>query len=349
MPNKPQPRVAVGYWGRDVRSRVKGEMTLEKTRALFQDQLMGGGLRAQLWQAVFDPRNGTTVPVVPQNTQLCSCVKQTGQQSDRRCLSCHGITYVPGYKKFGYETIWFASISPSLTLINIQQNTITKPYRLELTPTSVLGTIVTPDLQFINTNTQSVWEYRNDYVIADGANSSIQVEFSTNGGLIWNGISQLPALNPQTGRIRFRITIMRTSINTKSPAWEILRARFSTIPVQGRLGPWIVVLKTVPSNRNIQDLRGIQLEAQPNNFWTSPLSYFDLAIQDQGSVGGVLDPRSLIIDPAFVQFIDGTPALLHNQRWSCTNLSYSDPFGYLTRQFFQARIQQENEFTGLVF
>jgi hypothetical protein len=344
-----QRRVIPAFWGRDLRTRVKEEFTLEKTRALLQDQLGGGGLRAYLWKSVFDPRNAVEPLVAPAGTIRCSCVKATGQSSDRRCLSCHGITFIPGYQKFGYETIWFASISSSLTLTNLALNLIVKPNRLELVGSALTGTAETPDIQYIRVDPLGIWEAISNYITRDAVNSSVTTQFSTNGGVTWAPLSSLPQANPQTGRIRFMVTITRTSSSIPSPSWEILRARFSTIPFQGRFGPWILVLKTVPANRNLQELRGITLDASPNNFWTAPLSFFDTCLPDQGGVGGPLDKSLLIIDPAFVQFLDGIPELLAAERWSCTNLSYSDPFGYLTRQFFQARLQQQEEFTGLVF
>jgi hypothetical protein len=326
-------------------------MTLEKTRALLQDQLVGGGLRAQLWQSVIDPRTLTEFPSlpVPSGTLRCSCVVLPGQHADRRCNSCNGIGWIPGYMKFGYETIWCSSINSSLVLNNLALNISIKPNRLELVDPALTGTAETSDLFFIKTIPTAIWESRSDYTCTDGVNSAVVTEFSTDGGYTWNDVLNIASINPSSGRIRFRVTISRNSTDIVSPAWEIVRVRFPVIPIQGRFGPWILVLKTVQSNRNIQDMRGIVLDAQPNNFWTCPLSFYTCTIPDQCAVGGKLDQRNLLVDPCFIQFLDGIPALLHSERWSCTNLSYSDPFGYLVRQAFQARMDQINEHTALVF
>src|SRR5580700_3278815 len=152
----PQRRVIPAYWGRDLRTRVKEEMTLEKTRALLQDQLGGGGLRAYMWQSVFDPRNAIEPLPTPPGTLRCSCVKATGQAADRRCLSCHGITFIPGYQKFGYESIWFASISPSLILNGLVLDTVLKPNRLQLVATALTGTVETPDLFYIRNDPNGI-------------------------------------------------------------------------------------------------------------------------------------------------------------------------------------------------
>lgn len=348
-----QRRVQPAYWGRDVRQRVKDEMTLEKTRALLESQLTGGGLRASLWQSVVDPRTLIEPLVTPPGLLRCSCVKLSNEHADRRCKSCHGISFIPGYKKFGHETIWISSITPQLVLTNVSINTIIKPNRLELNQGALTGTIECPDIPFIRLIRDQPWDFRNDYILKDGVNSSITAMFSVDGGLTWQPLTALstagtpPGIN--AGRIRFRITLNRTTTSIPSPAWEILRTRFPVIDLYNRFGPWILVLKTVPGAKNIQDTRGIVLDESGTNFWTAPLSYFNRQVQDQGFVDQKLNYNELIIDPAFIQFMEGVPSVLHNQRWSIISVNHSDPFGFFTKQNFQARLEQELEFTSLVW
>lgn len=337
---------AVGYWGRDMRCRISQEQTLPKMRALLQDQLLGGGIKAELWLSVHDVRDGD---VASPGTLKCSCVKASGQHADRRCLSCHGINFVPGYRKFGYETLWVASISPNLTLSNVQINTVLKPNRIELTPSALVGEIETADAFFTRLYPDLDWDARCDFVVKDATNSSVMSLFSTDGGVSWHTLSDLATVNPLTGRIRFRIVLQRTSTGVASPAWEILRARFPTIPVDGRKGPWILVLKSVSPDKQIQDLRGVQIDSGNNAFWTAPLSFFDCTITPQSNVDTPLDENDMIRDPAFIAFIEGVRDTKHQQRWALTNYTFSDPTGYLVRQFFQARLTQQEEFTWLVW
>lgn len=346
-PNKvPGAHSAVGYWGRDMRCRIEQEQTLPKMRALLQDQLLGAGLKAELWQAVHDVRDGD---VAAPGTLKCTCVKTSGQHADRRCMSCHGINFIPGYRKFGYETIWVSSVSPGLTLQNVTLNTVLKPNRLELESTAVTGSIETIDFAFTRLYPDMDWAYRNDCVIKDAANSGISVSFSTDGGTTWQPIVDLVTANPTTGRIRFRILLSRISTSIPSPAWEILRARFPVIPIRGRLGPWILVLKSVSPDKQIQDLRGIQIDSQSNSFWTAPLSLFDCSVVAQSNVNNSFDENDTLRDPAFIEFIEGARNAKYNQRWTLTNYTFSDPMGYLVRQFFQARLTQQEEFTWLVW
>jgi len=339
-------RTVKGYWGNDLRCRISQEMTFEKQRALLEDQLVGGGLRSFLWLAVHDERQGE---VASPGTLRCSCVKKSQDGADRRCNSCYGIAYIPGYRKFGYETIWVASISPNLTLANLVLNTDIKPHRLELDPVATSGTMETPDIFFSRSVTNLIWEARSDFVLRDGANSSVVTEFSLDGGATWISLDDLAATNPASGRIRFRVTISRVSTAIPTPLWEVLRARFPTIPIAGRIGPWILMLKTVSPDKKTQDVRGILTTSDGDRFWTAPLSLFDCQIQSQQGLGAALDPNNLIRDQAFIQFLEGARRVNFNQRWSITNMSYSDPFGYLVRQFFDARLQQEQEYTSLVF
>ena len=341
-----QKRALVGYWGRSVRQRVKAEMTLEKTRTLLQDQLLGGGLRVWLWQNVWDSH--LAAPTLT-GVLKCSCVKESNQHADRRCKSCYGIDYQPGYAKFGFETLWFSSISPGLTLSNLQLNTVLKPNRLELTQAATYGSVETPDIPYIRTVTNLPWESNVDYVVKNAAQSQLQVSFSTDSGATWAPLSALPGFNPGTGKIRFRVVLTRTAINVPSPLFEILRVRYPRVPVVGRMGPWLLILKTISPDKLIQDPRGIVIDSNSNNFWTAPLSFFDCGIPDQGAVGGTVDSRNLIADQAFIEFMDGVRQGPVDQRWSLVNNTYSEPFAYLTRQYFSARLQQEQEYTSLVW
>jgi hypothetical protein len=346
-PKVPGAFGAVGYWGRDLRCRISQEQTIPKMRALLQDQLLGAGIQVDLWMSVHDVREGE---VAAPGTLLCSCVKASGKHADRRCRSCHGINYVPGYRKFGYETLWVSSISPGLTLVNVSLNTAIKPHRYELASTAVTGTIETGDLYFTRLYTDTYWEYRNDYVVKDGTAASVTAHFSTDGGATWQPVENLVSINPGTGRIRFRITLTRNTTNDSSPMWEIFRARFPTVPVVGRTGPWILILKNVPQQKDINDMRGLQQDASPNAFWTAPLSLFDCNISTQSNIGTTLLPDDMLRDPAFIEFREGALAAGPvPQRWALTNYTYSDPMGFLIRQFFQARKAQQEEFTSLVW
>jgi hypothetical protein len=349
MPCRPgNAGLAVGAWTNPW-NRIQQDQTPQKMRALLWSQLLGGGLRARLWLAVHHPTDGenTALP----GTLKCSCVKESGQHADRHCSSCHGVGFAPGYRLFGYETLWVASISPGLILTNVVLDKKIKPYRHVLADGALSGTLETPDLFFTRpVDAGGAWEARSDGIVRDGTQSALSTFFSTDGGATWALLSTLPTANPPSGRIRFRVQFTRSSASVLTPAWEILRARFPTVAAGPRLGPWILVLRNITPQTPVQDPRGVVFEAQ-HKFWTAPLGMFDpCAASEQAAPGQPLDPKNLIRDPAFLQFLDGAAAALTPpQRWALTNNAWSDPLGYLVRQFFDAREAQPNEALSLVF
>jgi len=227
---------------------------------------------------------------------------------------------------------------------NVALNTVLKPYRWELLPNATTGSIETPDLPIAKTIVDGAWDFKNDWVSRD-PNSSVTVYFSTNQGSSWYSIDSLPVINPLVGLVRFRIVISRPSTQTPSPMWEVFRARYPTIPVAGRLGPWILMLRNQVKRNEIEDMRGI-VEDGSLNFWTMPLSMFDCNLAQQNTIDDPGDPESLMKEPCFIEFIDG---FKQGERWSVTRVTYTDPLGFLIRQFFDARKQQQREFTSLVF
>lgn len=338
---------AAGYWGRSIYQRVSAEATPQKERCLFQDELRGTGLKAELWQAVHDVRYGE---IAATGTLRCSCVKASGQQADRRCLSCHGIGYTPGYRKFGYTTIYAASISSGLVLSNVALNTTLKPYRIELVSGALTGTITTVDTFFIRNYMAGLWDYANSVVIKNGTASTVLVEYSVDSGLTWSNITLLATANPGTGPIRFRITLARTSTSVASPSWEILRVRFPTLPVDGRMGSHILVLRSVSPNKLNLDLRGVQIDSTSNMFWTAPLSFFDSSIVAQQDFSDTIDEADMIREPAFIEWKEGPSAAGPvAERWCLTSFTQAAPLGYFVRQYFQARLQQQEEWLSLVW
>jgi hypothetical protein len=353
-PTKPAKKATVcvpGYWGRDLRCRIGQEATQQKIAALLNDELLSTGVRVYLWLPVHEyvkalaPVNQTGGDTPTPGSLKCSCVKESGQHADKRCNSCHGTDFIPGYLKFGYQTIWMASISPGWTVSNLELNTVLKPYRYQLISTAVVGSLESPDLFFTKSVSKGLWDFRNDYVLRDATNSSVTVFFSTDQGLTWYDISNLSTKNPPYGAIRFRVNLSRTSTAVSSPAWEMLRVRYPTIAEDGRNGPWITILKNVMTKTDSQADYGL-MEEGVLRWWTAPLSLFDCNIAAQTSIDDPINIFSLIKEPAFVEFIESVRI---GQRWSVTRLNYSDSLDFLTRQFFDSRLQQSLEATSLVW
>jgi hypothetical protein len=224
------------------------------------------------------------------------------------------------------------------------------PHRWELADNALTGTITSKLITYTRPlDVGGVWEVSNNGVIRDPDHSTMTVEVSINGGA-YAPFESIPMINPTGGTIQFRVTLSRTSLATLTPAWEILRARFPVIAEKGRLGPWILVLKSVSPNKLGQDPRGIMVEGSGNRFWTKPLCFFSCRIPSQPTLGAAPDVNNLIRDQAFIEFLDGVQESLAGfNRWSVTDTTYDDPLGYFTRQSFNARQEQDHEYTQLVF
>ena len=320
---------AVGYWGRDVYKRIASEQEFARQRALLTDQLIGTGLRMDLWIGV-DSGN------------KCSCYKESFRAADRKCGSCHGVIdgYVPGYLKFGYNTLWMSSSDSDLTLTNVEVTNTFKSAKVWLSEGATSGTIESGDKSFSRTAVGSVWEYEEQSFIRTEGLSNVVVEYSLDSGTSWSAIADLVTANPSSGTIRFRATLTRDTTDVFSPLFEILRARYATIDLNSQrgdgsytYGPWITALNSKPA----QNYRKSEQGDLPNfnlNFWTMGLATFDPSI----AVGS---DEELLRGPDIVlQFRDGV--LADDKKYRVLDWQLNDPAAYVVlTQAFNIRVADE--------
>lgn len=315
---------AVGYWGRDIFRRVNAEQEQARQRTLLVDQVSAGGIRSEMWKSV---DTGTK----------CSCYKEVNKTSDAKCLSCYGIGLVPGYLKFGYNTLWMSAIDSDITLTDVEITTTFKSSKIILSSSAITGTIESGDKTFNKTAIGAVWE--NDvssYVRVDGS-SSVTVEYSLDSGTTWNNISNLIGSTPSSGTIRFKATLSRDTTSILSPLFEIVRARYATIDLSSqqaddsyRRGPWILLMRTMPISRNTKS-EWANLPTQENlKVWTVGLSEFDSSI----TIGS--DDEFISKDHEVIfKIMDGVQT---DSRYKITSYSPSDPFAYtIVQQTFDIR------------
>jgi len=318
---------AVGSWAREPLQRIIADQTPQKETALLRDQLRIGGLRLELWLGVDD---STVHP-------KCACYKESFQQADRKCSSCHGTGYVPGYLKWGYDTHWMSATDAGNTFANTEVTSTFKSSKVQLTGTALTGTIESTDFVFDNA-LASGWEAESKVFIRDETNSSITVEYSVDAGATWSPVSGLSAASPATGSIRFRATLTRVSLAIRSPLFEIVRARYSRIPLGKFIndytggpvdGPWILAINGYPDQQYIKSEHGDAPQGS-TTFWTGGMSQFDPLV----TVGS---DDELIHGPnILVQFMDGA---LAGKRYRPTSWKQADPFAYkIVSQDFQVRV-----------
>lgn len=315
---------ATGSWAREPYQRIFAEQEHSRQRALLQDQLSMGGLRAYLWTSI-------------DTGDICSCYKRSTNQADRKCSSCHGIIdgYIPGYMKFGYNTLWMAGGDSTVTLTNTEITTLWKSSKVQLTETATSGTIESVDFVFTRSAIGSVWEYNVDAFVRDAANSNVVVEWSDDSGSTWYPIANLVTVNPSSGTIRFKATLTRTSTSVLSPLFEIIRARYATIDLTGetlegsyRGGPWILVLRQPPFVTPEKSEYGDRPLEGSIPLWTAGLGFFDPSIT-VGSEAELIRKQGTLIE-----MIDGT---LAGNRYVTESVQLSDPFGEFTVQNFKVR------------
>ena len=316
---------AVGYWGRSIYKRIQSEQEYAKQRALLQDQITGAGIRADLWQGV---SSGTT----------CSCYKESNRQADRKCRSCHGVIggYIPGYLKFGYNTLWMSANDTDVTLTDVAITSEFRSAKAGLVEGALSGTVESSDKAFSRTAIGSVWETNAATFIRIQADSSVVVEYSLDSGSTWVDIDQLSVVNPSSGNIRFKVTLTRTSTDILTPFFEIVRARYATLDLSEdrgdgtyTYGPWIRVLNAKPFKGYEKSEHGDSPTITSMVLWTSGLSMFDSSIE-------VNSAEELLNGPNVIfEILDGA---LQGNRLLMLNWQHSDPGGYqVVTQTFKVR------------
>lgn len=331
----PGANMAVGYWGRDIQAQVFAEQQAARERALLQAQILVGGLRMELWQ---EPPAGP----------VCACYNPINKMADRKCMACHGVGKVPGYLKFGYNTLWMSASDPDSVLTDLR---LTKNYqssKLELVDGALVGSVESADKPFSRTVFGATWGTSVQYYLMESDYSSVTVEYSLDAGTTWAELSNLPAETAQTGMIRFRATMSRTETAARSPLFEMLSARYATIPLSSpdlngvyRMGPWILIMREPPSTGYRKQDYGDQPIEEGLEMWTAGLAMFDPSIA-YGSLSELIKGPEVLM-----QLLDGARA---GNRYMATEWQNSDPMAYIiVSQTFKMRITDDVDPMKLVW
>jgi hypothetical protein len=331
-------RSAVGYWGRSVYTTIAQEQEFARQRALLSDMILGTGIRVSLWRGV-------------KSGQVCGCYKATNKASDRKCKACNGVIdgYVPGYLKFGFDTLWLSAVDTDAVLSDVLLTTDFKSSKIELVETATTGYIESGDKSFTRSAIGSVWEYNVASVIQEPLYASLTTEYSLDSGSTWNPIAQLVTDNPSTGSIRFRITLTRDDTDVLSPMFEIIRARYATLNVEAERvdgtagwGPWIRILNSKPFKSYTKSEYGDLPNYGELTFWTTGLGLFDESIE-KGSSEELFDVSPNVM----FEILDGASA---GTRYVLYSIQHSDPAGYVVvTQTFKLRLVDNDDPLTLVW
>lgn len=317
---------AVGYWGRDIFTRIEQEQISGKIEALLQDKLRSRGKRVFLWIEVTE-----STP----NSFECSCIKNTTERPDITCNSCYGTKLIPGYIKFSHETLFMSSISSSITLINTILDTDIKPHRILLSDNQLNGSITSARIQYLNPLGLD-WDFRIDAPNIIATNL-VTASFSIDGIVFFpieeiNEVSKKPT---GIGGIYLRISMSRADVNDRSPEFQIMRIRHPN-----KVEPYILILRPNVNEVPSWMQYGSRVENIGERYWTRPLSFFDSNIPPNTEIAKILEN-------ALYERIDG---LNVGNRFVTAKLMYNEEFGSFTHQSFEPRRSQPEEvYTALVF
>lgn len=328
MPNKVKnASSAVGYWGRNISKRIDNEQIPQKIRALLQDKLLSRGKDVFLWQ---EPSIESTP-----NSLVCSCVKDTTDKPDITCNSCYGTGVIPGYLKFLHDTLFIASISNNVSLINSKLDTDIKPHRIVIDDMELSGSITSSRLQYSNPLGLD-WDFK-----VDGPNikdtNQIAGSFSLDGIQFFpieeiNDIDKKPV---GIGGIYLRVSLSRESVEDRSPEFLIMRVRHPT-----RTSPYIKILRPQITEMPVLGIYGKKAEHLGERFWTMPLDFFNSSIPTNTALAKIFENS----------FYERTDGIHTNRRYVTSKLMYNEEFNIFTHQSFESRrAQPEEVYSALVF
>jgi hypothetical protein len=280
-------------------------------------------MRFEMWQDV-------------DSGQQCSCYKEINRSADDKCMACHGRRYVPGYLKFGYDTVWMSAVDTDVTFTDTEITTDFKSSKVVLSSGALTGTVESGDKAFSRTAVGAAWEVDAQTYVRTAGQSDVTVEYSLDSGSSWADLANLATENPAAGSIRFRATLTRTTTSVFSPLFEITRARYARIGLSGsssggecRLGPWILLMRSTPIEKRVKHEHGDRLNQDNLKAWTSGLAMFDPDIEP-GSQDELIRYNHVVL-----RLMDGVHA---GAIYKLTDWSPSDPFGYvLVQQTFTLR------------
>jgi len=351
MPSKfNRQRLAPGYWASPWRF-INAEQVPAKVRVMLQDKLIARGR----WVDLYTPVGASTPGAV-----VCTCVKDTTQSADMSCRTCFGTKYAPGFVKFLHQTqFWCSAEAATFTLTNTDVLSSKKANVIELSAGQTTGTIVTQDKSYANT-VEATWELKME-AYKRAAGETFTLELSTNHGTSWATVAlteltppgsgwtaSIPSsLLPDTGVVRFRITMTRVAAGDLPPVFEILRMRRVLTEHENRqtiirrpdhnpgsilvLRPW-----TVEQN-SLEPGRGTLIEHTGDRTWTMPLDFFDTSLVHDTPACRVVEAMG---PHPFYSYVSGVQ---QGTRYPVLRVSYNEQLGTFTHQFFDDRRAQDGE------
>jgi hypothetical protein len=316
--------LAAGYWGQDPKSTVLSTQTVERIMKNNTDLIRGMGVVADIWVEASENRDWLPV---------CSCVKTTNQSADQRCKKCYGTKRVPGFVKWGFNTMFYSAVSTGFQLPpTIRKKNDTTMHTLELSQGVLAAEFDTPDFS-VNNPYSTGWELQT--AIYNRANQTgNSIKWSIDGGTTWSA-EPISTLHLERGNIRFRIRLERVDANALSPQFEILRLRH---PIQEC--PFIKVARPMGTRKRSREVFGETENESGLSYWTVPIH------GGAQVMGQPVYSKPWLPDRFLLEIKEGTFA---GDRYVPVSYQRSEHIGVMTSQIFSVRRAQPDEIYGSVF
>jgi hypothetical protein len=244
---------------------------------------------------------------------------------------CNGVSFVGGYEKFGYSTIFIAGNTPGITLsdVVVAQKT---PFQFELASGKTTGYVLSPRFQITESLAFTGIQTSGFDGLRKLTQNSIKVEYTTNDTDFFD-ISVLDPLNEPALNVRFKITLTRLTAQD-NPFVTILRARWQ----MQRDTQMFISKRSFPEQRWLESF-GVRVKLDGITWWTTPnlgiVGQTPILLQEDDLFEireGVYKPQSLDEEDFPV-----------SGRFKPTNVTFVEPKGRFLSQRFSIRMMQRDE------
>jgi len=282
----------------------------------------------------------------------CTCIKDTTEQSDKKCTICYGTKLVGGYDKWGFVSTNIDSQYEGLEIDNhIKVWTELRPHRMVLDRGWERGEIITP---FVSQTNSLGWDgYSVDDYVYDEEHSGIDYYYQARGSDEWKPLSHInfPALTETDNFYRFKIVLWRDNQTYKSPVFGMIQVRYQVKEIPRMR----MSRKSMGNRQNIREEYG-NIEGEGGlQYWTldAPTIVTTEWVRAGYNPISSVTPFTkrereipIIHTESFLELHTGQQ---EDKRYSVVAFQQSEPGGVLLSQHFSLRILQPHEIYYKVF
>jgi hypothetical protein len=169
----------------------------------------------------------------------CYCAldqKGNPKDPDPNHRACYGTGALPGFERYGYNTIVISTTTPNLTLNNVTKNIDEKGRisKFSLSGNALTGDIISDNYQLTNIKDINFFRFAESvnleenrieyYYSPDNGTTYIQIPIDYTNKL--NPVPNLSVIPNTITQIKFKITLRKRFANSSSPVFGYIKFRF---------------------------------------------------------------------------------------------------------------------------